>query len=318
MIFDSFSTEEDYDVLKVYDGTSMNSLPLLGEFSGTTIPGVLIAKSGSVFVRFTSDGGGSEDGVGMRWSDIGPASTSSPTFTGGTPSHAKPSEDAFMLWRACITTGVLICAGFALGTQGSKNCPANYFRIVAEDVCRSAAAAVGQAYQGRETKNGSPRGCNLNEGGVFLNDATVFIDAISAEWKLLCSGAPLRYSRRRGPYLQAYKGAAWVQRLSLGMLKEGAIEGRSGAAVCYRPGPLWYSRVVADLLTPSSALPSRIGFLYAATASPTPSPTGPGDTTPPTASPTPSPTYSPDGTSALHPVRSVGHPRSACRTPHGL
>ena len=78
LIFDSFSTEEAYDFVTVYDGTSMNSLPLLGEFSGTTTPGVLAAKSGSVFVRFTSDGGGSADGVGMRWSDTAPA-TLAPT-----------------------------------------------------------------------------------------------------------------------------------------------------------------------------------------------------------------------------------------------
>ncbi len=241
MSFDSFSTEEAYDFVTVYDGTSMNSLPLLGEFSGTTVPGVLISKSGSVFVRFTSDGGGSEDGVGMRWSDTAPgtlAPTASPTFAGGTPSHAKPDEDALMLLRACITAGVLVCAGFALGARGSNDCPANYFRIVAEDLCRRATAAAGQVYQGRETNAGSPQGCNLHEGGVFLNDATVFVAVFSSEWKLLCSGAPLRYSRRRGPYLQAYKGAAWVQRLSLGKLKEGAIEGRSGAAGRSAIGPV--------------------------------------------------------------------------------
>ncbi len=130
---------------------------------------------------------------------------------------------------------MLVCAGFALGTLGSNDCPANNFRIVAEDLCRSAAAAAGQVYQGRETNNISPRGCNLrNEGGVFINDAT---GAGSYESKLLCSGAPLRYSRG-GPYLQAYKGAAWVQRLSLGKLKEGAIEGRAGAAVRSAIGPV--------------------------------------------------------------------------------
>ncbi len=98
-----------------------------------------------------------------------------------------------MLLRACITMGVLVCAGFAFGTLNSNDCPANYFRIVAEDLCRSAAAAAGQVYQGRETNAGSPRGCNLNEGGVFLNEWT---GAGSSKSKLLCSGAPLRYSRR--------------------------------------------------------------------------------------------------------------------------
>jgi hypothetical protein len=195
VIFDSFSTEEAYDFVTVYDGMSVTGT-LLGQFSGTPTPGVLAAKSGSVFVRFTSDSSGSLDGFGMRWSNIAPptlAPTASPTFTGGTPSHANPDEDAFMLLRACITTRVLVCAGFALGARGSNDCPANYFRIVAEDLCRSAAAAAGKAYQGRETNNLFPRGCNLKEGegGVFFNDAT---GAGSSESKLLCSGAPLRYS----------------------------------------------------------------------------------------------------------------------------
>jgi hypothetical protein len=118
VIFDSFSTEESYDVVKVYDGMSVTGT-LLGEFSGTTTPGVLAAKSGSVFVRFTSDSSGSLDGVGMRWSDTVPgtlAPTALPTFTGGTPSHAKPDEDALMLLRACITpyeghTGLCMCFG---------------------------------------------------------------------------------------------------------------------------------------------------------------------------------------------------------------
>ncbi len=95
--FDSFSTEECCDFVEVYDGPSVNSSTFVGEFSGTNIPDVLTAKSGSVFVRFTSDGFGSESGVVMGWSDAVPvtlAPTSSPTLTVGTPS---PDEDAFKL-----------------------------------------------------------------------------------------------------------------------------------------------------------------------------------------------------------------------------
>ncbi len=103
--FDSFSIEGADDFVGVYDGTSWTGR-FLGLFRGTIIPGDLTAKSGSVYVRFTSDGGASGAGVGMRWSDTAPATlaptasptataspaataTSSPTFTGGTPSHAK-------------------------------------------------------------------------------------------------------------------------------------------------------------------------------------------------------------------------------------
>ena len=118
-----------------------------------------------------------------------------------------------MLWRACITTGLLACAGFVLGKLGSMDCPVDYFRIIAEDVCRSAAAAVGHAYQGRETSVVSPRGCNLYEGeslhfqerGVFLNDATGTGQRPS-QAKLLCSGARLHLYSRRGVLTRAQIG----------------------------------------------------------------------------------------------------------------
>jgi hypothetical protein len=197
--FDWFSTEGCCDFVEVYDGTSVKGR-LLGKFSGTTTPDVLTAKSGSIFVRFTSDHSASAAGVGMRWLDTPPATlapTSSPTITGGTSSHAEPDEDAFMLCRACMQTGVLVCSGFVLGTLGNMDCPADYFRIVAEDLCRSAAAAAGQVYQGRETNNWSPGGCYLEERGVFLNDATN--PRGSSQSKLLCSGARRHLYSRRGP-----------------------------------------------------------------------------------------------------------------------
>jgi hypothetical protein len=40
-------TECSYDYVFVYDGASYNS-PLLGTFSGSTLPTTLVAKSGSV------------------------------------------------------------------------------------------------------------------------------------------------------------------------------------------------------------------------------------------------------------------------------
>jgi len=40
-------TECSYDYMFVYDGASYNS-PLLGTFSGSTLPSTLLAKSGNV------------------------------------------------------------------------------------------------------------------------------------------------------------------------------------------------------------------------------------------------------------------------------
>ncbi|XP_067940520.1 multiple epidermal growth factor-like domains protein 8 [Watersipora subatra] len=52
--FESFLTECDYDYLYIYDGDSFSS-PLLGVYSGATLPDAISAQSGSVLLHFYSD-----------------------------------------------------------------------------------------------------------------------------------------------------------------------------------------------------------------------------------------------------------------------
>lgn len=56
VVFTNFSTESDYDILYVYDGTS-TSAPSLGTFSGSSSPGTITATnaSGALTFRFESD-----------------------------------------------------------------------------------------------------------------------------------------------------------------------------------------------------------------------------------------------------------------------
>jgi len=54
LTFTSFSTEANYDFVKIYNGTT-TSAPLLGSFSGNTLPPTLTANSGKMLVHFTSD-----------------------------------------------------------------------------------------------------------------------------------------------------------------------------------------------------------------------------------------------------------------------
>ena len=58
VIFDEFATEDGYDYLYIFDGTS-TSTPSLGEFSGTDSPGTVTATNsdGALTFRFSSDYG---------------------------------------------------------------------------------------------------------------------------------------------------------------------------------------------------------------------------------------------------------------------
>jgi len=54
LTFTAFDLESGYDFVRIYDGTSTSD-PLLGEFSGSTLPGTITSSGGSMLVHFTSD-----------------------------------------------------------------------------------------------------------------------------------------------------------------------------------------------------------------------------------------------------------------------
>ena len=59
--FSSFSTEGNFDYVRVYEGSDASGT-LKGSFSGTTIPGPVVVNGTSMFVTFTSDSGGNGAG----------------------------------------------------------------------------------------------------------------------------------------------------------------------------------------------------------------------------------------------------------------
>ncbi|KAJ7362158.1 hypothetical protein OS493_013250, partial [Desmophyllum pertusum] len=56
IVFYRFNTETNYDYVYVYDGGSLSS-PLIGRFSGSSLPAPITTSSNNLYVRFTSDGG---------------------------------------------------------------------------------------------------------------------------------------------------------------------------------------------------------------------------------------------------------------------
>lgn len=69
--FDLLNTESGNDVVTVYDGEN-TSAPVLGTYSGTTIPALITSNSGKVLVRFTTNGSGTAAGWHISYSSTYP------------------------------------------------------------------------------------------------------------------------------------------------------------------------------------------------------------------------------------------------------
>lgn len=76
LTFNSLNTEADYDLIKVYDGNSTSS-PLLGTYSGTTLPAAISSSGNVMFISFTSDGSITGDGFSLSWTSTTAASNCS-------------------------------------------------------------------------------------------------------------------------------------------------------------------------------------------------------------------------------------------------
>ncbi|HIA07157.1 MAG TPA: T9SS type A sorting domain-containing protein, partial [Flavobacteriales bacterium] len=83
--FNSFDTQTGIDLVTVYDG-STTSAPVLGTYSGASVPGMLTSTGGAMLVHFTSDGSTTAAG----W-DATYTSTSTTNYCSGTSFLTSPS-----------------------------------------------------------------------------------------------------------------------------------------------------------------------------------------------------------------------------------
>ena len=70
----------DFDVLRVFDGPSINS-PLMGEYCNNNIPGSITSTRGSITIQFQSDGSVEEAGFILDWQCNYPSTSPSTDFT---------------------------------------------------------------------------------------------------------------------------------------------------------------------------------------------------------------------------------------------
>jgi|GEM_PF-1787810 len=75
----AFNTEQGWDYLLVYNGPTVFS-PLIGQYSGTTIPGSFTASGGAITVEFRSDCATGASGYSISWGSVG-ADNIPPTTT---------------------------------------------------------------------------------------------------------------------------------------------------------------------------------------------------------------------------------------------
>jgi hypothetical protein len=78
IVFKAFSTEADYDFLRIFDGKSGD---VLGSFSGETLPAVLNTNTTSLRVVLTSDSSASSSGFELEAFGLMPGGTWAPTRT---------------------------------------------------------------------------------------------------------------------------------------------------------------------------------------------------------------------------------------------
>ncbi len=115
--FSSFSTESSYDFVRVYDGPTTSS-PLLGSYSGTSLPPTLQSSGGSMLVVFTSDSSVTRAGWSASYMSNGTVSSLPTAMEGSIRLYPVPCQtylQVVLLREAQVrivdATGRLVWAG---------------------------------------------------------------------------------------------------------------------------------------------------------------------------------------------------------------
>lgn len=90
--FSQFATESSYDFVRVYDGAT-TSAPLLGSYSGTTLPPSLTSTGGAMLVVFTSDSSITRAGWEASYTSNGTASALPTQSAGEVRYYPVPAQD---------------------------------------------------------------------------------------------------------------------------------------------------------------------------------------------------------------------------------
>lgn len=111
--FDNFKTQNNTDLVTIYDGTT-TSAPVLNTFSGSTLPSTVNSNGNAMLVKFTTNATGTDDGWDARYTTFAPTTTCSGltnltasfgTFTDGSAATANYSNNLNCSWLIQPSSG---------------------------------------------------------------------------------------------------------------------------------------------------------------------------------------------------------------------
>lgn len=201
--FNAFRTEANFDFVSVYDGTSALD-PLIGSFSGNTIPNGMVSTGNSLFITFASDGIVVDSGFSMSWTCNSPSppvanfsvtsqnitagnsivftdlSTNSPlnwnwSFPGGTPASSSSKYPGHITYNTpgCYAVTLVVNNSFGFDTL-IYNC---YINVAASSVCSE--LIISEYIEGS----------NLNKVLELYNASSVPINLSSYTLKVFSNGS---------------------------------------------------------------------------------------------------------------------------------
>ena len=147
--FTSFDLESGYDFLSIYDGNNAGS-PLIGTYSGTTLPGAFTSSTGCLTFVFNSDGSITQGGWVAGISCAQPCQTVESTAS----YNPLPNPDGI----------VYLCQGDVLEMNGSANYPLNGAGYIQSD----ATSSFEWSTQDGPSQNGQNTSHTFNNAGAYI------------------------------------------------------------------------------------------------------------------------------------------------------
>jgi hypothetical protein len=101
-----FALEEGNDYIRVYDGSTSGD-ELLGEFTGTELPGSLTSSGGSMMIHFTSNSSVNASGWAFSYTSV-PDTPDTTTVTAIPDGTMQPARESILVYPNPVTNHVTV------------------------------------------------------------------------------------------------------------------------------------------------------------------------------------------------------------------